>query len=229
MRLRRLGRQLRAAESAVRLPGGFQLPARSCVVSLESGPQLIISPLAGMGRLREEILVPGKVLAILAPNALHHPGLEEAHATFPHAALHAVERVQRKYPELPFARALGSDDLGGPWRGELDCHPIEGMPGLNEVALLHRPSRSLLVFDLLFNLVHLPHAPTRWLLQLMGSFGAPTMSPLVRRRIRDPKALRRSVARLLDLQFERLVPAHGEIIEHDARTQLQAAFAFLPA
>ena len=47
--------------------------------------------------------------------------------------------------------------------------------------------------------------------------------------VKDPRALRRTVDRLLALRPARLLPAHGDPVEADATGVLAGGFAHLPA
>jgi hypothetical protein len=228
MQLESIGPGLKGVQTVVRLGPGIRIPTRSSLITLAGGEQLLLSPVAGLAAVREEIAATGPVVGLLAPNALHHLALEETQGLFPGAKIHAGVRVQRKHPELAFASTLGSGPSLWP---ELELVPLEGMPGLDEVAVLHRPSRSLLLCDVAFHFTpdQLDHTPSRWLLKLDGVVGGQlACSRLTRRFIRDPAALRRSIDRLLGLEFERVVPAHAAVLEHGARDALRAAFAFLP-
>lgn len=229
MALRTVAPGLRVVESRVHLPGGFRLPTLTCAIELASGEQLLTSPVAGLARARDELAGVGPVVGLLAPNALHHLALEEALGIFPGAQIHAVARVQRKRPELTFASTLGTGR--SPWP-ELEVIPIDGMPGLNEVALLHRRSRSLLLCDLafLFDRAQLDQLLWRLLLRFNGvKPGTLSFSRITRRFIRDPAALRRSIDRLLALDFDRVIPAHGAVLETGGREALARAFAVLRA
>lgn len=90
---------------------------------------------------------------------------------------------------------------------------------LNEVELLHRPTRTLITGYLCFNIG--PGWPLRIRLLAWGSRMRPRLGPTVAFRlgIRDREAARRSVERIiLEWDFDRILPGHGEIVETAAGT-----------
>jgi hypothetical protein len=64
-----------------------------------------------------------------------------------------------------------------------------------------------------------------WLVGATGRFGT---HRLIRLAIRDRKATRRSLDRILAWDFERVVMSHGEVLETGGRHALERAFAYLP-
>lgn len=112
------------------------------------------------------------------------------------------------------------------WAGELEVCRLAGMPRVDEHVLLHRPSRTLIVADLVFHLGPDTDAWTRVFMRaLAGLRAGPGMSRLFRLMIRDQAAFRRSLAAVGDQDFDRLIPAHGEIVPRDGRALLAAVLA----
>lgn len=111
------------------------------------------------------------------------------------------------------------------WRNEIEVLPIGGMPKVNEHALFHKPSRTLIVADLLFNL---PPAGGLWtrvgLRAVSGIRNHPGNSRLFRAMIRDRSAFEGSLAKLLSLDFDRLVVAHGDPLDGNARERAATVF-----
>ena len=64
--------------------------------------------------------------------------------------------------------------------------------------------------------------------RLVGATGRFGPHRIVRTAIRDRAAARRSVDRILEWDFRRVVVSHGEVIEEDGRVLFAEAFAFLP-
>ena len=135
------------------------------------------------------------------------------------------------FPGIPYLAPPGfpgaddADPLVPPppeWGEELEVVPLEGMPRIREHAFFHRPSATLILGDLFFNL-----RPTGWtrffLRALSGLKSYPGMSRLFRFMIKDKDAFRSSLDRLRALPFERIVVAHGEPIENDPRAAFEAA------
>jgi hypothetical protein len=110
------------------------------------------------------------------------------------------------------------------WAGEIDVLRIEGIR-TNEHALFHRPSRTLLVADLFFSfpseISGWPRFFVRHIMRLPRLFG---LSIFFRRlMIRDQQAFAESMNVLLGWNFERLIVAHWEPIEKDAKREVERA------
>jgi hypothetical protein len=102
------------------------------------------------------------------------------------------------------------------------------MPLMNEVALLHEPSRTLVLTDLVFNVQAGPGNRARLFHRLVGATGRFGPHRLIRLGIRDRVAARRSIDRILGWEFDRIVMSHGEVVPTGGRALLEQAFAFLP-
>lgn len=111
----------------------------------------------------------------------------------------------------------------------MDLVPIQGMPKIEETALFHRASGTLWMTDMAFNIRTSEHLPTRLILRLNGAFRRFGPSRIAPSMVRDPRALRRTVDRLLALRPTRLLPAHGDPVKVDATQLLAQGFAHLPA
>ena len=107
--------------------------------------------------------------------------------------------------------------------------PVEGMPRLEESAFFHWPSGTLWLTDMAFNIRTSEHLPTRLFLRLNGALGRFGPSRIARSMVKDPRALRRTVDRLLALRPARLLPAHGVSGGGRRDPVLAEGFAHLPA
>jgi hypothetical protein len=109
------------------------------------------------------------------------------------------------------------------WAGEIEVLRIDGMR-MNEHALFHRRSRTLVVADLFFSLPAetqgWPRFFARHLMRLPRLFG---ISVFFRLMIRDRPAFERSVNALMDLDFEKLIVAHWEPLETEAKPAVEQA------
>ena len=104
---------------------------------------------------------------------------------------------------------------------------VGGMPRVQEVAFVHHPSRTLLLADLCFNVRSAPNLFTRLFMKLNGAWGHFGPSRVARGYMKDRAAVRASVDRLLAHDFDRVVVAHGDVLETGGRAELERAFAFL--
>jgi hypothetical protein len=98
---------------------------------------------------------------------------------------------------------------------------------MNEVAFCHRASRTLLICDLAFNIGADAPFATRLAFRAVGGYGRFGPSLLERLIVRDRAAARASLERILAWDFDRVVLAHGHILEHGGRAQMRDAYAWL--
>jgi hypothetical protein len=108
------------------------------------------------------------------------------------------------------------------WEGELRVRRIDGMPKVQEHAVLHVPSRTLIVADLMFNF---PESASWWtklfarrVMKLPNLSG---MSPFFRSMIRDRAAFHQSLNEIFTWDFDRIIVGHGERISAAAKQHLQ--------
>jgi hypothetical protein len=112
------------------------------------------------------------------------------------------------------------------WPGELSVLELAGMPKAHEHVFLHRPSRTLVVADLVFNFGSVATRWTRAFFRWAGGISEfPGVSRLFRSCIRDRAAFVRSADQMLTWDFERVIVGHGEIIETSGKPHLQRALA----
>ncbi len=213
-----------SAEHRQKFGLGFVAPCRMTVVRLASGGLWIHSPGPVDEALAAEIGELGRVEYLVAPNLFHHLHLRAAAERFPGAEVHVPPGLDRKRPDVRFAGTLG---VAAPWGDELQPIPIEGMPAFREVVFVHRPSGSLLVADLLFNLRRRLGPVVRTYMRLTGAYGRVAQSRVFRLVVRDRPAAAASCLRMLRCPFDRLVPCHGEIVEHGAKRQVEEALSWL--
>ena len=100
------------------------------------------------------------------------------------------------------------------WAGEIEVLRVDGVPGMEEHAVFHRPSRTLIVADLLFNFGADAPAWTRLLMLVaVGKKHDPGMARSVRMTVKDDAALRRSLAAIGAWDFDRIIVGHGDVVE----------------
>lgn len=224
MTVRSVCRDVWVVDHRQKIPMGLVMPARMIVVRLEDGGLWLCSPGPIDDRTAEELDRLGPVRYLIAPNRFHHLHLPAAVGRFPEAEVLGAPGVAEKRKDLAFTGTLG---IATPWGAELQPIPIDGMPGLNEVVFCHRPSGSLLVADLLFNLQQPMGLIASTYCRLTGVLGRVAVSRMLRFAIRDRAACAASCLRLLRAPFDRLIPCHGEVVEEGAKPQVEAALAWI--
>jgi hypothetical protein len=207
---------------------GLEVGCRMTVMRLEDGRLFLHSPVALDTQLRSELDALGAVRYAVAPNRFHHLYAGGVTRAYPEARLWVAAGVERKRPDLEIAGVL-TDDAPVEWKREVDQLYFRGRPFENEVVFLHRPSRTLVLCDLAFNFGPTAPVVTRVVLKALGGYGGFRTTRLDPLLIRDRGAARRSLEQILAWDFDRIVVAHGNVLEHGGRDQLRAAYSWLLA
>jgi hypothetical protein len=104
------------------------------------------------------------------------------------------------------------------WAGELEVIAIGGMPKTHPHIFFHRPSRTLHVCDMFFNFPHAHPSLMRFMLRyLVGLPKLAGVDRFFRRLIKDDDAFSKSIQPILNWDFQRMIVAHGEIVENNAK------------
>jgi hypothetical protein len=162
----------------------------------------------------------GKPSWLLDATLMHDTFAKASHAALPDLAYLAPAGFTKN-------TGIRTELLSAPpsdWTGEIDVLRIDGVR-TNEHALFHRSSRTLAVADLFFSFPAETRGWSRFfarhIMRLPRMFG---MSVFFRRlMIRDRQAFVRSMGHLLEWNFERLVVAHWEPVEKDAKRAVEQA------
>lgn len=223
--LRALAPDLWVAERPLKLVVG-DIGARMTVVRLHDGSLFLHSPVQLDTETRSALDTLGPVRAVVAPSKVHHFFVGDYVSGYPDATVHGAPGLAAKRPALRFDHVL-DDEASAAWRDDIEQHVFRGAPSLNEVVFLHRPTRTLVLTDLAFNVPAGRTSGARvfyWVVGAAGRFGPHRM---VRAFIRDRRAARESVDRLLRWDFDRVIVSHGDVLETGGRDRLAEGFAFL--
>ncbi len=204
-------------ESEMRMIPGVHVPLRAMYV--ENGDHgVLISP---VGTTEEAAVVAQKPLTLVAPSLLHHLHLLGAMTRYNADAVWGPPGLAAKVPELGAPHVLGRDRW--PFAPALDFALIEGAPQRNEVVLFHRASKTIFTADLVFNLHRDRGLLAPLVMRVMGIHDRFAVMRMWRSWIEDRAAFRRSIEHVLAWDFERIVMAHGDIVERDGRALLERA------
>jgi len=205
---------------------GLEVGARMTVIRLANGRLLLHSPVQLDPALCRALDALGHVRFVVAPNRLHHLYAGDVSKVYPGARLWVAPGLERKRPDLTVVAVLG-DEAPDEWKGEVDQVFFRGRPYENEMVFFHRASRTLLLCDLAFNFGPGAAAPTRFLMRLLRSYGRFGPSALDPWLIRDRRAARQSLERILAWDFDRVVVAHGDVLENGGHEALRRAYEWL--
>ena len=185
--------------------------------------QLVLhSPVPISRDLREELDTLGRVGFIVVPQA-HGKFAAQASHDFPGSQLMAAPGAPRRRKSLSFHASL-ADQPPAAWAGQVESLLVLGFR-LQEVVLFHRSSRSLVLTDLCFNIQRSPSRVARLVFRANGMWQRFGPSRLYRQfGVSDRAALQRSLEQVLQWDFQRIVPGHGDVLEHAGPSALRAAW-----
>lgn len=211
----------------LRFLGLFPIGTRMTVVRLSNGGLWLSSPVELDDAIAAELDALGPVEQLVGPNRFHHLYLGTARERYPSAQLHLAPGLAEKRPDLQGAHTLGGEAPDA-WARDLDQLVLQGVPTFNEVAFLHRASRTLILTDHLFHLDESCPAVARALGVTLGVRRAPGF-PLDAKLlfVRDRSALKASIETLLSWDFDRVVLTHGRIVETGGHETMRRAYRFL--
>jgi hypothetical protein len=204
------------------------MPVRSTIARLTDGSLWVHSPPEPTPALTQALEALGPVRHIVAPSCLHHLHFGAFASHYPEARTYGAPGLARKREDLAFSDTL---DASTPpeWASEIVPVPLEGAPRAGEVVFLHRPSGSLLVTDLVFNVTRPEGFMTHLVLGMTGTRGRLAKSRVWGQLVQDRPRFERSLARVLSLEFDRLIVAHGDVIDQGGREALRAALGHATA
>jgi len=212
-------------------PAGRVFATRMTVIRLPSGELLLYSPTrysAGLGRALAEL---GPVRHLVAPSLAHWMFVEGWQAACPEAVSWAAPGLARRRAVrragVRFAHTLG-DAPPPAWGEGIALFTVPGGLGFRETLLLHRPSRSLLLCDLVMNLDASRLPPlARGPVGLSGmDRGLPP--PYLRAVVRaGGDRARHAVEAALATSPERAIFAHGLWFDGHAAVRLRHALRWL--
>lgn len=219
-----IGESLWSVDTLLAQPGGVLLPGRCVIARLPDGALWMHSPVHLEDAVAAEIDALGEVRTIVAPNLLHYRFVADTARRWPRAAVLGAPGLARKCAGIPFTGVLED----GPHASVFTALHLNGIPGLEEVVFLHEPTGTLLVTDFVFNFAGATNWQTAAVLWMVGASQGVRQSRAVRFVFTgDKAALAESTRRMLDLPFDRLAPAHGEIVETGARSAVAATLPWL--
>ena len=215
------------AQAPVRIVG-TQLCSTMTVIQLRPGEVLLHSPIPVSDALRAEVTAHGEVTHLFAPNTFHAMSLGAWQAAFPEAKVHAPEGLLKKRPGLRIDRYHGPSAAEPELAfSDIDEIRIEGFR-LEETAIIHRPTGTLVVADLVHNIGEPTHPWTKMYCRMMGFYGQVALSRAIRwSAFKNRKTARRSIDAILDRPLERIVVGHGAPVTDNASESLRTAFAWL--
>jgi Domain of unknown function (DUF4336) len=207
---------------------GFPLPftTRMTVIRFEDGALWLHSPTPPADALCREIEKLGNVRFLIAPNRIHYWWIGEWKQRYADAITYAAPGVRAWVAD--FDRDLG-EQSPGEWQG-INLVLVAG-DFLTEIDFFHRPSRTLILTDLIENFE--PARITCWHLRLLMKLGGVTdpdgKTPYDLRLtfLRHKPPFRAAIEVMLAWRPQRIVLAHGRWYPENGEAELRRAFRWL--
>ncbi|MGJ5628246.1 DUF4336 domain-containing protein [Nostoc sp. CALU 1950] len=209
---------------------GLEVGTRMTVIRLTSGKLMVISPIGIDDATINELNQLGEVIYIVAPNLYHHLFVADFKLCYPRAKLWAVSGLERKRPDLQIDQIIsdrtihlidGVEYLLVQGFNTLDT---SGLSPLNECVFFHVKSRTLIVTDTVFHFDDQCSPSTRLVAKLLGGYNQLRPSLLEKFATQDKVKVKWSIQQLLTWDFERVIMAHGSIIEQNGKSQFKAGY-----
>ncbi len=199
---------------------GVDFNSRMTVIRLLNGNLLIHSPSEIDLNTKVVIESLGKVQFIVAPGSYHYLYVESAQKAFDHAETFICPGIERKNPEIEFDWFLG-DRPDPRLSDDFEQVLVRGNKYIWEVAFYHKITQTLILVDLIENITS-ETEDVSWTLKLWWKWvfrmwNNPKPAPEYQLGWQDKNAASLTLKRILDWDFERIVIAHGDLIEENAK------------
>lgn len=207
---------------------GCDFNARMTVLRLADSRLMLHSPCEIDSETKEALTSLGEVAFIVAPGSYHYFHVASAQTAFPEAETYICPGVERKRPDIDFDWILG-DRSPEAWEASLNQTLVRGTKYIWEVAFFHKSSRTLLLVDLIENIGdETPNVNWQlkfWWKAVFHMWNRPKPAPEYQLGWKDKAAAKRALQRILEWDFERIVLAHGDTIENEARAAALEAWS----
>lgn len=168
----------------------------------------------------ESVRALGTPAILMDGTTMHDTFSREGRAAFPEARY----LVPEGFPRRAAGEAAGSlSELGALTGGEMESVRLRGLRALTEYACFHHASRTLVLCDLLFNLVEVSGWTRVSMRHLLGVKQWPAIDRPMRWAVRDGEAFAASIRKIFEWDFDRIVVAHGAIIENGGKAIFREA------
>lgn len=208
--------------------GGMDLFGRMTIMRLACGDLIVHDPCKIDDGVRREIDALGVVKYIIAPGSYHHLFVTDFQRVYPDAETFICPGLERKRPDIRFDWIVGNRP-DPRWEDVIDQVLVQGTKFIWEVAFFHKPSKTLVLVDLLENIGDdYQHRASFWLRfwwkVVFHMWNNPKAAPEYQMGWGKKGVVKESLRTILGWQAERVILAHGELIEGDVEKVLATAW-----
>jgi len=228
--------------------GRIKIGGRGTIVRLQSGALAVFSPVALTDDVKRKVSELGEVKYIAALDAEHHIFLGPWHQAYPTALVLGPETLPEKRDKqnnekVPFAFVFRKDEAITSIAPEFDAEfEWEYVPShINkEIVFHHKPTKSLITADLMFNLPATEQfsksgvSPKSGILtKIFGAMQSTAGTAIWQKRTiwygtssGDRPAFNQSVSKITKWNFERIIACHGDVIEGEGKGIFEKVFGW---
>ncbi len=209
---------------------GLSVGTRMTVVRLNNQELAVISPIQIDNATSLELNKLGIVSHIIAPNLYHYLFASDFKNLYPKAIFWATSALKVKKPELPIDRIIDYEADG--FLGGLQYVLFDGLKTidfngfnlLSEWVFFHPKSQTLILTDAAFNFNDSYPLITQFAARVIGTYNNFSPSLLERVASTEKAKVKLAVQKILDWDFERVIIAHGSIIESQGKQRFKAGY-----
>lgn len=218
----------------LRVAGMMPIPVRMTVIRLPDGELLLHSPTHFSFELMRRLEPLGPVCHLVAPNTVHWSYVREWQSHCPSAVTWGAPGLGERQSVVDAGVRIDQvlhDGAPPEWQEAIDTVVVRGR-GIVEAALFHRPSRTLVLTDLVVNVepakLPLPLAVGVGA-RLVGAAAPGGRAPVYARAafMAGGERARAAAGRLVELDPARVIFAHGRWFEADGAAQLRRSLGWL--
>ncbi|KEF52925.1 uncharacterized protein A1O9_10831 [Exophiala aquamarina CBS 119918] len=233
--------------------GHIKIGGRGTLVKLQTGNVAVFSPVALTPAVKDKVRALGPIKYIVAPDIEHHIFLSTWAAEYPDAEVIGMEGLPEKREGNPDTKGLkfshvfsASNKLDLKISPEFDAEfssEYFHSHTNKELVFLHKPTRTLIEADLLFNLPATEQfsktgtsASSGLLTKLFGGIMNTRGEITWQKRFlwyaaagKDRQGFTESANRIKAWDYDRVIPCHGDVIETGGKAILDRATAWFTA
>ncbi|MBW4685009.1 MAG: DUF4336 domain-containing protein [Komarekiella atlantica HA4396-MV6] len=227
--LREIDKNLWVAEQPLKY-FGLSVGTRMTVIRLANGKLVVISPIQVDEAIIQQLNQIGDIAHIIAPNLYHYLFTSNFKTFYPKATLWAAPGLKSKILELPIDQVLKEDKNS--FLNEIQCLFFDGFrtfglsgPDLvNECVFFHVQSRTLVLTDTAYHFDESFPLLTQFAARVIGGYKTLSPSLLEKFSTREKEKVKQSVTKILAWDFERVIVAHGSIVENNGKQRFREGY-----
>lgn len=209
---------------------GLRVGTRMTVIRLANRELVVISPIEVNDAIVLSLGNIGTVSHIIAPNLYHYLFAANFKTYYPNATFWAAPGLDVKKPDLAIDRIIQGGIISI-WEG-IECVffagfrtlVLSGFEALNEYVFFHCASRTLILTDTAFHFDESFPASVQLATRIIGGYKNLSPSLLEKVATTDKDKVKKSVKKVLAWDFERVIMAHGSIIENNGKQKFKEGY-----